>query len=579
MESIMSWKDTIKPAKEPTTGWRSTIKEPEPESKSSILDTAKATLSGVEEGLTMGFSDELKAAGAAFSPLQLLPGFESLSYEEALEAERAKTAKLKEESPTAHMLGDIAGSILVPVKATKGIKAGAKAGATLGGIEAAGRTEADLLSAEGVSDVALGATVGGLLGGAIPAAGKGLKKIAERGRFDDAAWYMEHEGTWKKILKVKDDGRKTTEGVGNFYHLEGVKKPIDPKNKGRLSTGKILNKKLDTGPSLVDKVEAKASELRKQAISLSRAEKIEDLRNPEAFDKLVKSGSDLKVFKSSPTKTFQAIEAKKKQIGKQLDEGARKLDFLLDNDEARSIITNRAKELVDATSQKQRIGEITSAQGLKFQTEFKEQTGNLVQSISEGTPVFQAVRNIRQGLSKRLRSKDYQGTGPLSGSPKDRLMDQIQLFRAIEQDLAEITSTRIAALPDEKQAAAVGDYLKNMKNYSDLADLSDLMGKTAVKSAELLDVGTGLAGAAGVVMGGATGGFIGAGTAAIRQHLSTPTGKFQLAAMLEKGAPKAKQVAKFAKEAGVSPTEVLQYLQSRVGMLGGTTTEKGQTGE
>ena len=404
---------------------------------------------------------------------------------------------------------------------------------------------------------------------------------------DAGKMFMDHEGTWKRVLKVKDDGRPTSKGSGNFYTLEGVKDPIHADEKGKLTIGRMIIE--GKAPPNVPPKEIAAPKksiipelatphgLRKEGISLTKTQQIEDLRNPEAFDQLVKSGSELKVFKSSPTKTFHAIEDKKNEIGQALDKASKKMDNLLTEDEMASSIALHTEELVNKITKKATAGEYTKAQGDKFQDELMEQLDNLTKNIADGTPIFQSIRKIRQGLGKRLRSSDYQGAGPLAGAPKERLMEQVQLFRTLEGDLADKASTRIGSLPESQQKAA-GDYLENMKKYSDLSDLGLLMGKTATKSSTAT-IEAGIAGTAGVLLGGVTGGALGAGGALLRQYLSTSEGKFQLASLLEKGTPTAKQVAKFAKESGVKPTEVLKYLRNQVGMLGGMITEKDQTGE
>lgn len=53
--------------------------------------------------------------------------------------------------------------------------------------------------------------------------------------------YMHHEGSWKRVNNIKDDGRSMDQGGGNFYHVEGVKDPIHQDKKGNLATGAMIN--------------------------------------------------------------------------------------------------------------------------------------------------------------------------------------------------------------------------------------------------------------------------------------------------------------------------------------------------
>tara|TARA_R110002126_G_scaffold172712_3_gene321507 strand:- start:399 stop:2099 length:1701 start_codon:yes stop_codon:yes gene_type:complete len=139
-------------------------------------DTIKGLELGAERGFTYGFSEKLRALGTSISPLQLLPGFESLTYDEALAAERSRAREIEEKAPIATIVGDVGGSILSGGGAVKGLAATAKVGAGLGALEAAGRTE-DLLSTEGLIDVAQGAGIGAAVPIALHGAGAGIKKV------------------------------------------------------------------------------------------------------------------------------------------------------------------------------------------------------------------------------------------------------------------------------------------------------------------------------------------------------------------------------------------------------------------
>ena len=134
------------------------------------MDVAKAYGTNLETGLTFGASDKLRALGESISPLQMLPGFESTTYDEALSRGRTEQAEIDSKAPIAALAGDVSGTMLQPLGAIK--KVGQ---AVVGGIEGAGRTE-DLFSAQGAKDVATGAGLGLALGAGGELVGKGLEK-------------------------------------------------------------------------------------------------------------------------------------------------------------------------------------------------------------------------------------------------------------------------------------------------------------------------------------------------------------------------------------------------------------------
>ena len=187
----MSWKDSIKDAG--TTSWRDSISEaPEVATDPGFFDEGgqfEAGAKGLAQGLTFGFSDEIIAG--------LRSAFGSDTYEEALKKERTKLAQAEEAHGGTFLAADVVGSLALPVPGAslrtaatvaKGVKAAsttarvakaATAGALLGGVEAAGRTEEDLLSAEGLKDVAIGAGLGGAVGGVLSGAGAFIRGKAD----------------------------------------------------------------------------------------------------------------------------------------------------------------------------------------------------------------------------------------------------------------------------------------------------------------------------------------------------------------------------------------------------------------
>lgn len=69
-----------------------------------------------------------------------------------------------------------------------------------------------------------------------------LKIKKDEGQYEASSQYVKHhDGQWRKVLNVKDDGKPHSEGGGNWYHLEGVKDPVHQNQRGPLASGAMLN--------------------------------------------------------------------------------------------------------------------------------------------------------------------------------------------------------------------------------------------------------------------------------------------------------------------------------------------------
>lgn len=151
----------------------------EPPEEPGIMDQISAGLKSLEQGITGGWADELRARASSLSPLHGLLGQDQPSYGQAIEQERQQLKQGKDTLPAGVGTGlEIAGSMLNPVNRLIGKGAGlgksTAIGAGLGAAEAAGVSEAKDL--EGLAkDTALGAGIGG----AAPGVFKGLGKVAE----------------------------------------------------------------------------------------------------------------------------------------------------------------------------------------------------------------------------------------------------------------------------------------------------------------------------------------------------------------------------------------------------------------
>lgn len=169
------------------------------EEPSLIKDLARL---GVQ-GASMSFSDEalagLQAAADVAGTEKTLKDLPAL-YEQYKQIERRKIEEARERSPILGTAAEIGGAIipsiftggtslavkgaskLLPSLATStsagaAIGRAALTGAQYGGVAAAGAMESPLLSSEGAAEIAKGATMGSLFGGAMAGAGEAAKGI------------------------------------------------------------------------------------------------------------------------------------------------------------------------------------------------------------------------------------------------------------------------------------------------------------------------------------------------------------------------------------------------------------------
>jgi hypothetical protein len=169
------------------------------EEPSLIKDLARL---GVQ-GASMSFSDEalagLQAAADVAGTEKTLKDLPAL-YEQYKQIERRKIEEARERSPILGTAAEIGGAIIPSIftggtsLAVKGaakflpslatstsagasIGRAALTGAQYGGVAAAGAMESPLLSSEGATEIAKGATMGSLFGGAMAGAGEAAKGI------------------------------------------------------------------------------------------------------------------------------------------------------------------------------------------------------------------------------------------------------------------------------------------------------------------------------------------------------------------------------------------------------------------
>lgn len=161
------------------------------------VSTFQGLRSGYDQGVTLGFGDEL---AGVFGGLGGLAGGDvrdfSDIYQEARDEARQENERIKKGAPIASLFGNMIGgaipsALMAPAKlaqglslgqkALQGAKAAGQAGFAVGGLQGAGMSEAEnalgVLQDTGVG-AGLGALTGGLVGGGAPLAGAGLSKVS-----------------------------------------------------------------------------------------------------------------------------------------------------------------------------------------------------------------------------------------------------------------------------------------------------------------------------------------------------------------------------------------------------------------
>lgn len=324
--------------------------------KQSTINTSTAALAGAQQGLTFGLSDEISGAigaGLEGSSVSPVPGESKLDqlkrlYSEYRDIERSRLQAAESQQPEAFTAGDVSGGFLTPGGIFKalgkaGIKGVAKTGAAMGGAEALGRTEADILSAEGLTDVGIGTGVGGLFG---KVAGKVASRFDKTNMLDKSKELAQEANLdalqsigAQKTDFLKEFGAKTSKrsgveqakGTGQTLLDEGlIKLRQDP-----IQLNTELNKTLDSvfddriipiTKQLDDKLKTVGPDvfqeetLNLSAKMLAHVQELEELNklNPSGSSSLVENARDSAqevisrlANSQSPDKMSEALNAKR----------------------------------------------------------------------------------------------------------------------------------------------------------------------------------------------------------------------------------------------------------------------------
>ena len=282
--------------------------EDEIESDTEEIGVLKAGLYGTGQGLTFGFADELAGlSGAALEkPLEKLGVFDAdkedaLSmltpeareriertgsyqevgapeksleqlYTEYRDLARKKYSKAEEDQPLSYLAGDVGGSLLLPGGVLKSagkvaLKTGGKGvaktvlkskarkaaagGAGVGALEAAGRSEEEPTSLEGIGDVGLGALGGAALG---PLAAKFAPKTS--GQLKKAATEAEKDANIAALKSIGAKAKDIKDELGIKTRKFATKDTAKGAGTALLEEG-VIKKKQDIGETkeiIVDKL-------------------------------------------------------------------------------------------------------------------------------------------------------------------------------------------------------------------------------------------------------------------------------------------------------------------------------------
>lgn len=244
------------------------------------MSAGKAALKGAEQGVTLGFWDELQGgvegAGRAVglkglggpvkdislqSPNGLDASKFSAAYQERRDQLRGEDAQAKAEHPGAHFAGNLAGgivpSLLVPGSTTIG--GAAATGAGIGGLAGLGSSEAKTVGGLAV-DTAIGTALGGTIGagfGALGNSGKNLAGFAEKKAFKSSG----------AMLKDYRSAADEVHDIGRFMLDKGLVKAGDTfENVAQKSTeiqkttGEALGRGYDAASMIISRLKPDVAE-------------------------------------------------------------------------------------------------------------------------------------------------------------------------------------------------------------------------------------------------------------------------------------------------------------------------------
>lgn len=303
-------------------------------------------------------------------------------YERARDTERAADAEAREANPKSFLAGEVAGAIGTAFAPGVGIAKGAKLGTTVaksalqGGATAAGATESDLTSLEGLKDVRNGTALGGGLPIALKFAPTVIRGVAKMGKKSFAA-------TTGMSEELIDHYLKFSNRVNTSEPLEVVKDKLDELYSTKKAAAELSESVLDTAKSKASEAEgafktardAKSFDLKNQRFDAGRAyddakrsaellpseldesisSAVRDLRrnlsekSAEAWEKLPYGGSEKGIsrLKGEITAKINSLKVGGEAVGDQASGAINSLQRLRTQlDSLKSVSPREAKQII-----------------------------------------------------------------------------------------------------------------------------------------------------------------------------------------------------------------------------------------
>jgi hypothetical protein len=475
----------------------------------------ESAIRGAAQGVSFGLSDELIGGGEALG--SVLFGEDKLAdlgdnYSKYRDESRAANRLAQEANPGTYLAGELAGGIAVPIPGAAALRTGstiakvgkgALAGAGVGALEAAGRTEESLASAEGLKDVAGGALLGGAIGGVVPAIGAAGSKLREK--------YLNE-------TSVVNDITESLPTTPTQRHKELLNPQLIEKKKDAVREGIRAGVLGKAGPiSMKDAVKQTQKELKNTGIQLKNA--------AESVDEAVADEITVATF-----------------YGEKYDWG---LKFKEVND-----------QLMDGLIKKRDSAELSSSEFKAAKGYVKESLRVLETEIAKNpSAILKSIRKIRGGMDRKLRRQDFQPGGTKVGTKRDNVKHIADGMRRLELDYI----ANISVGPG-KARNLLDDYKSALGRYSNLKTLEDELAK--VKDVDFLNTQEVLTG----ILAGGIGGGIGLGGIGLAaahkfmKYKNTPQGQIIIKSFLssENVSPmKLKTAASnFAKRFGISTEQM-----------------------
>jgi hypothetical protein len=430
--------------------------EPVQEEMSGLKSLGK----GLQQGATLGFSDELSGAiQAGLDKLAPLFGGTSLQqqakllqaegftgdigstnlYEQARNEERQALAKAKEANSKLYLTGELAGSAVVPLGAMgKGAKLsqqvlkGAASGAGAGALTSIGTSE----EMPGLKDVATDALLGGAIGGGLPLVGAGLKGLNKAVKKSDSYQFL------------KDLISKTREGV----EFAGEEASSNLRKKALESTKNVV--------TAVDK--SNLAKIKKRDELLS---KIEDVDVKDGTVSLLAQLDNLK--NDAASTALPIINNTEKQIKRIFEKGAK-----ISGNDFRSIEEKLGENIQKAVD----------SSDVRLKKILEDYQGLIKDKIYSQNPEIKQVRGAirdENEMLKLLTGEAAPDLGKYSPAEMEKLVEQTlnrlespagtsnfgqsqKFFEGVEKT-AGVRGSKIPAFQDVGKALKLSDDLRNLE--------------------------------------------------------------------------------------------------------------------